>query len=82
MVTKKEERIARRKGKLIELALKNQVYCIHHRCFLDPEDIENHSCYSGNHGSRYCNYVDFPGGNREGRRARGSKEEYDEPDDR
>jgi len=82
MITKKEQRITKRRETLISLARKGQVYCIHHCCFLDVLDVENHRCYSGNHGSRYCNYVDFPEGNREGRRARNGNDEYSEPEDR
>lgn len=82
MVTKREQRIAKRRDNLINLAQDRQVYCAYYLRFLDVEDIEDHHCYSGNHGSRYCNYVDFPGGNREGKRVRENKRRYDEPEDR
>ena len=82
MVTKREQRISKRKEILTGFAEKDQVYCIHYCRFLEVEDIEYHHCYSGNHGSRYCNYVDFPGGNREGKRIRENRKDYDEPEDR
>jgi hypothetical protein len=70
MLSKKEIKIVGRKEYLIRLATSQKVYCYYHSRFLSISDIENYHCYDGCHGTRYCNYVEFPDGNREGQRRR------------
>ncbi len=56
-LTGREKRVLKRKERFVELASSDKLFCEHYGHFLCPRDVENHHCYTGNRGKRYCPYI-------------------------
>jgi hypothetical protein len=53
---KKIKRLLQRKVRLEELAQSGEAYCTKHSEYLCVRDVNQHHCYTGNHGRTYCKY--------------------------
>jgi len=55
----KLEKIIRREKRFVDLAKHQELYCVHHDCFLTPYEVLTKRCYIGYRGQRYCKHIRF-----------------------
>ena len=53
----KLERILKRKDNLMVEARHQELFCSRHQEYLTPYIVAIKRCYAGNHGKRYCKYI-------------------------
>jgi hypothetical protein len=58
-LTKKQERIIKRKERLECIALEERAFCLKHEKYLCVREIREHHCYNGDHGKKYCQYLEI-----------------------
>jgi hypothetical protein len=56
-MSKKLEKIIRRKEKLEAIAEEGKAFCTKHKDYLTPYLVKEKRCYNGNHGKNYCRYL-------------------------